>query len=123
MFADSHPLNLVVFLLALHWVADFVCQSHWMASNKSRNPAALGLHIITYGMVLAVGTVVVFGFNGIVGFLIINILSHFAVDLVTSRITSVLWQNQRWHDFFVVIGIDQLLHTSILVLSLRLLVG
>jgi hypothetical protein len=37
---------------------------------------------------------------------------------VTSRITSRLWQEEREHDFFVVVGFDQLIHQVTLAATL-----
>jgi|SRR6516165_5038497 hypothetical protein len=113
----SQPLQLIV-LLAVHWLADFVFQSHWMSVNKSKRLDALTLHIITYTAVLLLGSALVFGVYQIVPlavFVGVNGVLHFATDFVTSRITSRLWQQQREHLFFVTVGFDQLIHQVTLI--------
>jgi hypothetical protein len=110
-----------VALLAVHWIGDFVLQSHWMSVNKSKRLDALSLHALTYMSTLLVGSGLVLGlrqtgllllFVGTNGFL------HFATDFVTSRITSRLWCQQREHDFFVMVGLDQLVHQVTLATTL-----
>lgn len=95
-------------ILFLHFIADFICQSDWMAKNKSSSNKALALHILVYSAIMSL-----VGFK----FALINGALHFIVDYVTSRITKKLWQQQRVHDFFVVIGFDQFLHASCLILT------
>lgn len=136
-------------LLFLHWVCDFVAQTHWQASNKSKSNLALGAHVGTYTLILAVYSALVFGAvaglpaAAIIMFVLINAVLHFATDWVTSRGTSrlfglALWcahkcmsyrdtyghapddeqkrlmdaadGDQQWHNFFVLIGFDQLIH-------------
>lgn len=99
-------------ILALHLVGDFILQSHWMASNKSSDNRALAMHCVVYGLVF----ILPFGalFAGT------NAALHFGVDFVTSRITANLWREQRWHWFFVVIGVDQFVHYVCLIGTLQL---
>jgi hypothetical protein len=115
-----------VALLAGHWVADFVCQSHWMASNKSKDNAALSAHVLIYSAIMLMFAAAIFWgqpFWLILSFVAINGLCHVATDYFTSRWSSRLWAQQRWHDFFVVIGLDQLIHqvtlAILMVLSFR----
>lgn len=121
-----------VFLLTTHFVGDFVLQTHWMASNKSKDNVALVLHVVVYSAVLATGTfaagvgLLVLGalphaaISGLLsGFVLVNAALHFATDYFTSRWTSRLlkqWldgsmqDSRHVHNFFVVIGLDQLIH-------------
>jgi hypothetical protein len=102
-----------LFLLAVHWVADFVLQSHWMASNKSKSEKALAIHVAVYTIALCMAVPLIF-FNAGIGqwlaFVWLNGSLHWATDHCTSRWSSRLWAKQDWHNFFVVIGFDQLMH-------------
>jgi hypothetical protein len=128
--------NLWIFvaLLAVHWFGDFALQTHWQASNKSKRWDALAQHVITYTTAIGLAAPILFpgpflhepwrlvlfvGGNGIL---------HFATDYVTSRISSKLFMGQfetlelyplnrvamkqpfNPHNFFVMIGFDQLIH-------------
>jgi hypothetical protein len=119
----TNPIWQIAALLAVHWVADFVLQTHWQATNKSKRSDALAAHIATYyGALLVASCVIFFGapFSLILAFAVINGAAHFATDYVTSRITSRLWAQQRWHDFFVVVGLDQLIHHLTLIVTMWL---
>ena len=106
-------LALVWILLGLHVIADFVLQNPWMAENKSKNDKALFLHCLVYTLTFLP---LVFLFNpmDVFVFLGVTMLLHWMVDFETSRVTARLWKEKRVHDFFVVIGFDQFLHTLIL---------
>jgi len=112
--------QMIMSVIALHWIADFVLQSDWQAKNKSKNNLALLLHVTTYTVCLAV-----FGFiflpldiGTIKLWVLANGAAHFAVDYVTSRINTYLWNKGRVHDFFVMVGFDQLIHYTCLFGSL-----
>ncbi len=102
-----------VALLGVHWIADFVLQTHWQASNKSKNLIALGRHVGIYTITLCFGAGILFGPFGI-GFALVNGALHFATDFFTSKWTSALYAKQDWHNFFVVVGLDQLIHQTTL---------
>lgn len=103
-----------LYLLAIHWVADFILQTHWQASNKSKNWNALLCHVGSYALALYTASFLLFDWYVATAFALVNGILHFATDAVTSRITSRLYAKGNWHNFFVVIGLDQLIHQAIL---------
>ena len=106
-----------LYLLAAHWFADFVLQTHWQASNKSKNNRALARHVLVYTSCLTVASVALFGVVGL-AYGLFNGALHLATDAVTSRITARLYAKQDWHNFFVVVGFDQLIHQVTLGLTM-----
>lgn len=110
-------MTIIYVLLVAHFVADFVCQSDWMAIHKSKRWDALALHVAVYAAVLFVfvhaGAYVEGNnvFEVIVSwpiywiphawrllepvdlwvFVGVNAAAHFVQDAITSRITARLW--------------------------------
>ena len=105
-------------LLAVHWIADFVLQTHWQASNKSKSLNALGRHVATYMTVLAVASVALFGIDLGLSFALLNGALHFATDFFTSKWTARLYARGQVHNFFAVVGLDQLIHQATLALTM-----
>jgi hypothetical protein len=112
-------------LLVVHWIGDFVFQSHWMGVNKSKRSDVLALHIAIYTATLMLGTALIFlpSPTSWFVFALVNGALHFCTDFVTSRITSRLYAAKEYHYFFVVIGFDQLIHQATLALTLYILVS
>ena len=98
-------------LIWTHFVADFVFQNNYMSLNKSKNVKALALHCLVYG--------ICFIWFGLI-FALLNMVSHFLVDFITSKITHHLWKENKVHAFFVVIGCDQAIHFSIMIILFKL---
>jgi hypothetical protein len=118
----TEPLFQFVALLAAHFIGDFVLQTHWQASNKSKRMDALAKHVGVYTLALMVGSAIIFGQSpGWVYFFIVNGVLHFVTDYFTSRWSSKLYAKQDWHNFFVVIGFDQLIHQTTLAATMWLL--
>jgi hypothetical protein len=128
-------------ILFAHWVSDFVLQTHWMATNKSKNWLALTAHATVYTVsfclvVLLLSAFVAMTESGEVRHAIfvlapsafavwiaLNGALHFVTDAITSRITSYFWTKGDAHNFFVVIGLDQMIHYFCLFGTLILLIG
>jgi Protein of unknown function (DUF3307) len=115
------PIWFFLALLAVHWLADFVLQTHWQASNKSKRLDALARHVMVYTAVLAGASVVLFGVDG-APFAAVNGVLHFVTDFGTSRWTARLYAKQDWHNFFVVVGFDQLIHQTTLAATMWLMI-
>lgn len=96
----------MVAIVWLHFLADFVFQTDWMALNKSSRHEALALHVLVYSLFL-----LPFGWR----YALLNAAAHFATDWCSSRVTKRLWERGQRHAFFVVVGFDQALHLTALV--------
>lgn len=111
---------LVLGIILIHWFADFVLQTHWQATNKSKNNQALTFHVLTYSFVW-------FGVSGfyyiatgnpwMLLFAPITFCFHWVTDYYTSRLNSCLYEKGDIHNFFVSVGFDQVLHYTQLFLT------
>lgn len=104
----------VLLLVWVHFVADFMFQNDKMAQNKSSNNWWLSYHIAVYSLFF-----IPFGFL----FAVANGLAHWVTDWCTSRATTYLWKKGERHWFFVVIGFDQAIHMTCMILLYVLMVG
>lgn len=114
-------MSLIYVLLVAHFVGDFICQTDWMAINKSKSWDALTAHVAVYAAVLlmAVGFWTDEASSTFGLWVFVNLAAHFLQDAITSRINSRLWQANQRHWFFVGIGADQLLHYVTLFVTAR----
>jgi hypothetical protein len=130
---------LILQILFIHWISDFVFQSGWMATNKSKNWLALGSHVLVYtasmGVLLIFSSIIVASVGSIPGgaimvitplafmmWIALNGVLHFITDAVTSRITAKLWKKNDMHNFFVVVGFDQFIHYTCLIVTLLMFI-
>jgi hypothetical protein len=97
---------IILLFIWVHFIADFVFQSHTMAMNKSKSLKWLSLYVLVYALC--------FVWCGVL-FAIIVGATHLIVDGITSRGAARLWQKGEAHWFFVLVGFDQAIHLSILV--------
>ncbi len=115
-------------LLGSHFVGDWVLQSHNMASKKSKDWGILALHVAIHTAVVTVIPLIfwilgAFSIINVLLYFVFNYVVHFIIDAITSRINSKLWMKQDWHNFFVMIGFDQLLHALTLLFSMAVLIN
>ena len=137
MMTADFALAAAAWLLAAHWLGDFVLQTHWQATNKSKRSDALLRHVASYTAVLTAALillcVVAFWMDYLLlkssgeavwiglGLGVVNASLHYATDYFTSRWTARLWQQARTHAFFVAIGVDQMIHQTCLLGTIWLL--
>lgn len=138
----NHAMLVALYLMTVHYIADFRLQNDWMAMNKSQSNKALLAHVGVYAGVFLFAT-------WSLTFTAVTFVLHFATDYVTSRITSRqwpfvpysgksdhVWVDATWtlseplwgerfersrHGFFGTIGLDQWLHAAQLLMTAALL--
>ena len=125
----------IIFVLALHLIADFLLQPNWIQTYKSRDNLVLLLHVTIYAYVLSVGALFVTSFANAVLFGVINGALHFIVDFITSRIIThhalklklkenkegeekPLFEQLNLYSLTVLLGVDQLLHQACLIATI-----
>lgn len=106
-----------LFIIFVHWVSDFVLQTQHISTRKSSSNYYLTMHVVIYSFATILGWSLVLPLLGIrlssgpvwLAFLLIFV-THWITDYFTSRRTNKLYKEEKYHDFFVVIGFDQVLH-------------
>lgn len=101
----------ILLILLIHWCADFAIQTHDQAMAKSTNIRQLAYHVGTYSIVWIFGAYCLLGsWREAFFFSAITFIAHFWTDFVTSRIGKPYWEKGDYHNGFVIVGFDQILH-------------
>lgn len=118
-------IYIVFAIVFIHWFADFVLQTHWQATNKSKDNKALTMHVLTYStvwfLICNVYSVITGNYMMLALFAPITFVCHWITDYFTSRLNSKLWAKGDIHNFFVSVGFDQVLHYAQLFITYYLL--
>jgi len=83
----------------------------------------LSFHVAIYTAVTVLGWLIFFfdeflvDDKAIIIVTLITFITHFITDYFTSKWTSRLWEKKEVHNFFVVIGLDQLIHSITLIFT------
>lgn len=104
-------------IIAIHFFADFVCQTHEMAINKSKSNYWLSMHVMVYTAVTLIAwhfcllqPATIYHIVDYLLFIGFIFSTHWITDYITSRISSKYFGKGDYHNGFVVVGIDQVLH-------------
>jgi fatty acid desaturase len=109
-----------LFVLLIHFLADFGLQTHEQATNKSSSIKSLSYHVGVYSLIWLVAAWFYFDFFALaLLFSTITFVFHFATDYVTSRVGKPYWAKQDLHNGFVIVGFDQVLHYIQLFLTIE----
>lgn len=106
----------IIILLVGHWVGDFLLQWDEMAFKKATSIKWLAVHVVIYSCVIFMAAFFILPLGTALAFTFFNALLHFATDYVSSRF-AVKYKNVP-RIFYPIIGFDQLIHTSALVVLL-----
>jgi hypothetical protein len=123
-------ITTICLLLVAHYVADFVCQTDWMARNKSEKFLPRVTHACVYSIVLFMFMIFALPLVSALLFVIFNGIVHYYVDKFSSRVTSRLSKEGKYGSntipnfgMFSIIGLDQLIHYLVLFISLVYILG
>lgn len=108
-------IPVVLFILFIHWLADFVLQTDHQATTKSKNVKALLSHTLIYSLCW-VSLWPFLGWSTPV-FIGITFFAHTSTDFFTSRINAKFLLEKKEREFFISFGFDQLLHGVQLILT------
>lgn len=104
-------IKTILLILLIHWAGDFCLQTHGQATRKSTEDGPLAEHVTAYSLVWLIGAYCILGnWDCAVIFASITWVAHFTTDYCTSRIGKKYFDKQDYHNGFVVIGFDQILH-------------
>lgn len=132
---------ILVYLMFLHFVADFILQSREMGQKKSTEWEWMKKHIFWIKLVFFVGLFPVVGFYKAATFALANGLIHLCIDSCIWKVYAwTVWERERktgvkredlkkrwkyWEDkwFYDTIGLDQFLHVATIIIIWSLLGG
>lgn len=104
----------ILILIWVHFTADFILQTDYVAINKSESNSILTTHVVLYIIPFIVASLFLPLSSN---WMIFNAVAHWIVDYCSCRATGYFWERNQRHWFFVVIGLDQALHMTCLVWS------
>jgi hypothetical protein len=117
-------LDIIIYVLFSHWIADFLFQSKWMIEHKLEDIFTMLTHVIVYTFLI---TVLLWWLIPSLTALLVFILTisfvHLVVDTVTIKIIDKLKGGRHSHWIYAVMSFDQLVCTSVLFATLINLVN
>lgn len=120
---------LALAVVIAHFIGDFVLQSNNMATRKSKEFVYLLSHVSIYSMtmLMIVGPILVYYFNvdsrNLSLFFYVTFFAHLVTDFFTSKVNSMLWEEQKYSRFFISLGLDQCFHYIGLILTIYVVLG
>lgn len=102
--------KILITIVLVHFLADFALQTHEQALGKSKEIKWLLYHTGTYSIMWLLGAFIFLNWWQSILFAVITFVAHTITDYFTSRLTSKLFERKDFHNGFVVVGFDQVLH-------------
>lgn len=110
-------MNIFIFIVLMHWFADFIMQDEEWALGKSKSLKPLFMHTFTYSAIWII-PLILWGFDirSVTLFFFITFICHTITDFFTSKWVSHKFKKQEYGSSipntgaFTIIGFDQVLH-------------
>ena len=103
--------SVFIMIILIHFLADFGLQTHEQATNKSSSDKWLFYHVGVYSLIWILGAFIICSdWKLSFGFALLTGVIHYLTDWITSRISKPFFAKQDFHNGFVVVGFDQVLH-------------
>lgn len=115
--------SFLLYILLIHFLADFTLQTSEQAVRKSSENLFLFYHVGTYSITWLLASWIFLPFPFAVIFASVTFVCHFITDYITSRMVKNFFEKKDYHNGFVVVGFDQLLHYVQLWLTFKFLLG
>jgi hypothetical protein len=100
----------LIIIFCIHFLADFCMQTEWMALGKSKEMAPLLAHIGTYTLILLLFSSLFMTGPMAIIWSISNGICHMWVDYFSSRAMRRARESGQERKFFMILGLDQMLH-------------
>lgn len=111
----------LMILLVGHFMADFGLQTNDQARFKGNSVRWLLYHTAVYSAAMMLLILSVLSIPKALIFGLITFGAHTLTDYCTSRIGKPFWESKDFHNGFVTVGFDQMLHYIQLYLTLNFL--
>jgi hypothetical protein len=103
--------KIFIFILLIHFLADFALQTNNQAIKKSTDIKYLTFHVLVYSMIWLIASWFLLDvFYLALWFMLITFVCHWITDFLTSRIGKPYWDKGDLHNGFIIVGFDQILH-------------
>ncbi len=124
-------MKVFIFIIIMHWIADFIFQAENWALGKSKSLTPLLKHTITYSLLWIIPVyfmtqdvyIVMYNWMSLFLFVGITFVVHTITDFFTSKIVSKRFADNYYGSpipnlgAFSIIGFDQVLHYVQLILT------
>ena len=120
----------LIYILLAHFFSDFVMQSDEMAKGKSTSLYWLTRHVFAYSKTFFVFSILFFFILILCGekcdpnlawivviYIFFNSTLHWITDYFTSKQVKKYFDKQDFYKGFIIIGFDQFIHTTTLILT------
>ena len=126
-------IQVFILILLIHFLADFALQTHEQAQKKGQGKSFwnrwLAYHVGVYTLIWGVTfwfLPLQHGLDNIWTWLLFMLsigVPHYVTDYLTSRIGKPFWESGDFHNGFVVVGFDQVVHYLCLLVVLERMVN